>query len=199
MTIQEIARQVPETSREEWDEQFRSGRWDYLAEGPEQARYVALRTRILDAGAGSVLDVGCGSGVLRDCLGDAFTGRYVGVDWSHAALAGRTRRPGETLVCADASRLPLRGSFDVVVLSEVLYYLDEPAAVVRRLLALVAPGGQLLVSLYQPPADRHPAWHALIAALDRDIRSLGGATHQFVTGGGRRGWLLHAVTREDRA
>ncbi|MFJ4851608.1 MULTISPECIES: class I SAM-dependent methyltransferase [unclassified Streptomyces] len=192
------AARVPETTREEWNEQFRSGRWDYLTEGPEQARYVEIRNRVLAAGAASVLDVGCGTGVLRDCLGDAFTGRYVGVDWSHAALAGRIRRPGETLVCADASRLPLRGTFDVVVLSEVLYYLDEPAAAVDRMLGLVAPGGQLLVSLYQPPAERHPAWHALIAALDRVVRALSDTEYRLTTDDGRRNWLLYAITREDQ-
>jgi SAM-dependent methyltransferase len=195
VTARDTARQVPDTSRDEWEDQYRSGRWDYLAERPEQARYTALRTRIEAAGATSVLDVGCGTGVLRDCLGDRFSGRYVGVDWSHAALAGRIRRPGETLLCADASRLPLRGSFDAVVLSEVLYYLDEPLAAVRRMLALAAPTGQLLISLYQPPADRHPGWHALIGELDRDVRSLNGTAHELVTGGGSRSWRLYVLTR----
>ncbi|MEV7022795.1 class I SAM-dependent methyltransferase [Kitasatospora sp. NPDC093558] len=196
MTTRDTARQVPETSRDEWEDQYRSGRWDYLAEGPEQARYAALCDRIRSAGATSVLDVGCGTGVLRDCLGDGFTGRYVGVDWSQAALAARPPRPDETLICADAARLPVLGSFDAVVLSEVLYYLDEPLAVVRDLLGQVAPGGQLLVSLYQPPADRHPGWHALIRDLGRDVRALPGTTHEQVTGGGRRSWLLYALTRE---
>ncbi|QMU78216.1 class I SAM-dependent methyltransferase [Streptacidiphilus sp. PB12-B1b] len=196
MTPREAVRQVPETSRDEWEEQYRSGRWDYLAGGPEQARYAALCEHILTAGAAAVLDVGCGTGVLRDCLGTRFTGRYVGVDWSHAALASRNCGPGETLICADASRLPLRGRFDAVVLSEVLYYLDEPLAAVRRMLDLVAPGGQLLISLYQPPADRHPGWHALMADLDRGVRSLSGTAHQLVTGGGRRRWLLYVLTRE---
>ncbi|MEV7982007.1 class I SAM-dependent methyltransferase [Streptomyces sp. NPDC086519] len=196
MTDQDTARQVPETSRDEWEDQYRSGRWDYLAERPEQARYTALCARIEAAGAESVLDIGCGTGVLRDCLGDRFRGRYVGVDWSHAALAGRTRRPRETLLCADASRLPLRGTFDAVVLSEVLYYLDEPLAAVRGMLDLVAPGGRLLISLYQPPADRHPGWHALIGALDRDVRSLAGTAHELVTGAGRRSWRLYVLTKE---
>lgn len=189
---------VPETSREEWDEQFRSGHWDYLAARPERARYAEIRDRILAAGAMTVLDVGCGSGVLRDCLSEAFTGHYVGVDWSHEALARRGHRPGETLVCADASQLPLRGTFDVAVLSEVLYYLDEPVAAVDRMLSLVAPGGQLLISLYQPPADRHPGWHALIAALDQDVRALSSTAHQLTTDDGRRNWLLYAITKEEQ-
>jgi SAM-dependent methyltransferase len=197
VTGQSGARTVPQTSREEWDRQFRSGRWDYLADDPEQARYAALCKRILTKEATSVLDVGCGTAVLRDRLGAGFTGRYVGVDWSHAALAGRSRGPGETLICADASRLPLRGAFDAVVLSEVLYYLDEPLAAVRRMFALVAAGGQLLISLYQPPADRHPGWHALIADLDRDVRSLPGTAHQLVTGGGSRNWLLYAIAKKE--
>ncbi|MET9532187.1 class I SAM-dependent methyltransferase [Streptomyces sp. NPDC006649] len=190
--------QVPRITRDEWNEQFGSGRWDYLAEGPEQARYAAICARIRTARAASVLDVGCGAGVLRDHLGDDFSGRYLGIDWSHTVLAKRIRRRDEWLLCADASRLPLRGSFDTVVLSEVLYYLDEPLSAIARMLDLVAPGGQLLISLYQPSADRHPDWHSLIADLDRDVRAMGDTAHQLVTGHSRRNWLLHVITREEQ-
>ncbi|PBC66226.1 methyltransferase family protein [Streptomyces sp. TLI_235] len=184
------SRAVPVTSRTEWERQYRSGRWDYLAESEEDARYEAIVQRILASGSCDVLDIGCGSGVLRDRLGDRFTGRFVGVDWSHAALAARTPWPGESLVCGDASRLPLRHRFDTVVLSEVLYYLDQPGRAVARTLDLVAPGGELLVSLFQPSRRRHPGWHTLIGEIGAEL----GDAQRLVTTGGGRSWALHVLT-----
>ena len=189
---------VPQTSRAQWDEQYGSDRWRYLASPAEQARYAALAGRILAASASAVLDVGCGSGVLRDCLGARFSGRYVGMDWSRTALAARSRWPGEMLVCADAARLPLRGRFDTVVLSEVLYYLDDPVGAVHRLRRLVVAGGELLVSLYQPPADRHPGWHHLISGLDAAISQLAGDSGALIGGAGQRSWQLHVLRPEAR-
>lgn len=189
---------VPQASRAQWDEQYGSDRWRYLSSPAEQARYAALADRILAASASAVLDVGCGSGVLRDCLGARFSGRYVGMDWSRTALAARSRWPGEMLVCADAARLPLRGRFDTVVLSEVLYYLDDPVGTVHRLRRLVVAGGELLVSLYQPPADRHPGWRHLISGLDAAVSRLAGDGGALIGDTGRRSWQLHVLRSEAR-
>lgn len=191
---------VPVYSRDDWERQYRSGRWDYLTEPAEDARYTALADRVLANGARDVLDVGCGTGTLRDRLGPRFDGRYVGVDWSRDALASRGRRPGELLLCADASRLPLRSLFDAVVLSEVLYYLDAPVDAAVDMLDRVVPGGELLISLYLPSAEKHPGWHVLIAELDTRLRELpGAAAHQVVAATVGRRWALHAVTRGGRA
>jgi SAM-dependent methyltransferase len=179
--------------RTEWERQYRSGRWEYLAQPAEDARYRAIVNRIRRHAAASVLDLGCGSGVLRDHLGPAYTGRYVGIDWSVAAMAGRARSASELFVCADVTTLPLRGTFDVVILSEVLYYLDEPVRVVERAVDLVAPGGALLVSLFRPSPRRHPGWHALISRLDADLRAITDNSQEVTTEGGRT-WSLHTLT-----
>lgn len=43
-----------------------------------------------------------------------------------------------------------RGGFDLVVLHQVLHYLDDPARALREATRLVAPGGRLLVVDFAP-------------------------------------------------
>lgn len=150
----------------DWDEQYRTGRWDYLAGPAERYRFAALARQIRRYAPASVLDLGCGQGLLYEALGGpAFAGRYVGVDWSAAALppAPRTGRHG--FVCADLTHLPLRASFDLVVLGEVLYYLPDPLTALAGVDRLLTPGGQLLMSIYRPRTDRPGPWPAAVDAL----------------------------------
>ncbi|RZK97542.1 MAG: SAM-dependent methyltransferase, partial [Methylobacterium sp.] len=43
-----------------------------------------------------------------------------------------------------------RGSFDLVLVHQVLHYLDDPARALREAARLVAPGGRLLVVDFAP-------------------------------------------------
>ncbi|MDG4765257.1 class I SAM-dependent methyltransferase [Solwaraspora sp. WMMD406] len=156
----------------DWDEQYRTGRWDYLGDPAERYRFTALAGQIHRYAPDSVLDLGCGQGLLYEALGGpAFAGRYVGVDWSAAALppaarAARAARPARHgFVCADLTRLPLRASFDLAVLGEVLYYLPDPVAALADVDRLLVPGGRLLLSIYRPRPDRPGPWPAAVDAL----------------------------------
>ncbi|MBF9132216.1 class I SAM-dependent methyltransferase [Plantactinospora sp. S1510] len=186
---------VPTVGRREWNEEYRRGRWRYLGEPDEAARYQAIVARILTAGATEVLDLGCGEGLLARHLETAgFTGRYVGVDWAHSALPP-TGGPNRRFVCANLAQLPVRGQFAVVVLSEVLYYLDDPDRALAEALALVAPAGELVVSLYRPAAERHPGWHSLISDLATRLAGLAGDQGALIGSAGHRRWSMHVVTR----
>jgi SAM-dependent methyltransferase len=128
------------------DEMFRieSEHWWFVGKRLVTAALLAER---LERGAAlRVLDVGCGTGGVLGGLGPR--SHAVGVDRSPAALAYCRRRGLVHLACADGGQLPFGpGTFDVVLLLDVLeHYADEGAllADVRRLLA---PGGMLLVSV----------------------------------------------------
>ncbi|MGN5380944.1 class I SAM-dependent methyltransferase [Streptomyces lasalocidi] len=190
----DAARQVTKADRAGWDREYLSGRWDYLVGPAEQARYIELVRHIESNRAQTVLDVGCGSGILRKFLGEPFQGRYVGVDWAHSALVDCTRTRDDLFICADATRLPFRAKFHAVVLSEVLYYLDDPIGVIDYLLNYVQSNGHLLISLYRPPLDRHPKWYELIHMIDAHLRDAANAEHCMVTGGGSRSWVLHILS-----
>ena len=91
-----------------------------------------------------VLDVGCAHGYIAEVL-KAQGCRVFGVE-RNAADAAQARAHCEQVVVADVEapgwveELPVR-DFDVVVLSDVLEHLRDPAAALRRLRGLLRPDG----------------------------------------------------------
>jgi len=113
----------------------------------EERRLRAL-VELAGAGAGArVLEVGCGAGHVLERFGGA---RLVGVDLSPMMLA-RTRRrlDGQVeLIQASADRLPFEDAeFDVVLCTEVLEHVLDPAAVVAELMRVATPDGRVIVSI----------------------------------------------------
>ena len=101
----------------------------------------------------SVLDVGCGGGVLSDAM--ARSGAAVtGIDLSSKALrvaqlhALEAQTPNVTYreISAEALAHEQPGSFDVVTCMEMLEHVPDPASVVRACSALVKPGGWVFFS-----------------------------------------------------
>ncbi|MCG6121127.1 MAG: metalloregulator ArsR/SmtB family transcription factor [Microvirga sp.] len=104
----------------------------------------------------NLLDLGTGTGrMLR--LVAPLAGRAVGLDASHAMLSVARAN----LEKAGLSRIELRqgdihappvesNAFDLVIIHQVLHYLDDPARALREAARLVAPGGRLLVVDFAP-------------------------------------------------
>jgi SAM-dependent methyltransferase len=87
-------------------------------------------------------------------------GRAVGLDASHAMLSVARANLEE----AGLARVELRqgdiyappfarGAFDLVVVHQVLHYLDDPARALREAARLLGPGGRLLVVDFAPMAS----------------------------------------------
>ncbi len=111
---------------------------------------------------GSLLEVGIGDGGFRDLLP---VGEHVGVDLDPELVArARAAHPDGEYLEADvedpglAERLAGR-RFDSVLCVNVLEHLEDDATAVRNLLALLRPGGHLLLLV--------PAHQALFGPLDR--------------------------------
>jgi 2-polyprenyl-3-methyl-5-hydroxy-6-metoxy-1,4-benzoquinol methylase len=138
--------------REEWERQYAGGGWEFLRGTDELARYGVLTAYLhhLHPG-GSVLDVGCGEGLLRDRLAPLGYSRFVGVDLSAAAVEAASRRPDPlaTFEAVDAERYTPSGRFDAVVFNECLYYFEDPIGAVRRYRPSLEEGGTLIVSMFR--------------------------------------------------
>jgi SAM-dependent methyltransferase len=94
----------------------------------------------------SVLDVGCGTGLMLDAL--RRHARPVGVDFSDLAMKYCAQRGIERLVCARVEALPFGdGSFDLLLALDLLEHLDDDAALMREMWRLLRPGGYLLISV----------------------------------------------------
>ncbi|MBL6430573.1 MAG: class I SAM-dependent methyltransferase [Alphaproteobacteria bacterium] len=136
-----------------WDEEYRAGRWSFLRDLPESGRYGIIGmwlslTETLD----SVLDIGCGEGLLYERLQPMGIKRYVGVDLAPAALNIANVDPDlASLRAGDLHTFTPEGeTFSAIVFNEVLHFSDDPAAAVARYVPFLAPGGVIAVSMYSP-------------------------------------------------
>jgi 2-polyprenyl-3-methyl-5-hydroxy-6-metoxy-1,4-benzoquinol methylase len=137
-------------SAQTWEAQYATGRWDFLAELSELARFSVLAGYIchLKPG-GTVLDTGCGQGVLLRRLSSSGYSKYVGIDLSASAIAVAQQHANDrsTFLAADCEEYSPAQQFDVIVFNEVLCCLHDPLRTVQRYVRALNPGGILLVSL----------------------------------------------------
>src|SRR4051794_13029667 len=111
-------------------------------------------------GARRVVELGCGLGLPS--IAAALAGaRVLATDWSAAAVArtaDNARRNGtqvETLVCSWSQPEPIveRGTWDVVLASDVLYERRDVEPLLRLLPRLLGGGEAWIADPGRPPAD----------------------------------------------
>ena len=94
----------------------------------------------------TVLDLGCGDGSLLASLQPS---RGVGVDFSLPMLAdARRRHPDLDFVCGDVERLPISGTFDYVIASNVVGFVIDVNELFRTLTSVTHPSSRVIVAYY---------------------------------------------------
>jgi 2-polyprenyl-3-methyl-5-hydroxy-6-metoxy-1,4-benzoquinol methylase len=133
------------------DREYSGGEWDYLRELDELSRFsvIAGYCHCLKP-HGSILEIGCGEGILQERLDAAKHSRFIGVDISAAAISRAAHKQNErtTFVAADASSYCPDEAFDVIIFNECLEYFTDPVGLVRRYERFLKPGGTFIVSMF---------------------------------------------------
>jgi ArsR family transcriptional regulator len=170
--------------------------WDRIRSlhAPEAAVQEAVLDALGPKPIRDCLDLGTGTGRMLQLLAPK-AARVVGLDANHAMLSvarANLERAGLARVelrQGDIYAPPFpRNAFDLVVVHQVLHYLDDPARALREAARLVSPGGRLLVIDFAP--------HSLEFLREHQAhRRLGFAREQV------QGWLEEAgldctLTRE---
>lgn len=110
-----------------WEAQYLDGEWDHLKDLSHVPLYGVLvgYYKFFKQG-GSILDVGCGEGVFQERLGSNSYSRYVGIDISDEAIRRASLKEDDNtkFIRIDASNFHIKEIFDVIVFSEILYYIE---------------------------------------------------------------------------
>ncbi|HWI71844.1 MAG TPA: class I SAM-dependent methyltransferase [Baekduia sp.] len=118
----------------------------------------------------SVLDVGCGEGVLTQQWAKRLEGRVVGIDLEDPAIQAeweKRREPNLEYRVMKAENLPfVDGEFDVATAIEVLEHVPDPEHTVAEMARCASK--HLLVSV-----PREPLWRGLNMARGAYLKDLG--------------------------
>jgi 2-polyprenyl-3-methyl-5-hydroxy-6-metoxy-1,4-benzoquinol methylase len=130
----------------------------------------ALADLFARAAPRSLLDVGCGEGVLTHRWAQALEGRVVGIDLEDPAIQSewqKRRAPNLEYRVMKAENLPFGdGEFDLACAIEVLEHVPDPEHTVAEMARVSS--GHLLVSV-----PREPLWRALNMARGAYLRDFG--------------------------
>jgi ubiquinone/menaquinone biosynthesis C-methylase UbiE len=116
----------------------------------------------------SLLDVGCGEGIVTDELALLLpSARVTGIDVPNAGLASEWSRRSAEYVAGTAYELPFDdGEFDLVSAIEVFEHLERPEAALTEMARVARK--HVLVSV-----PREPLWRVANVASGRYLRELG--------------------------
>ena len=138
-----------------WDKQYKSGRWESLKSEKEAKRYHQIIDYLKKHGSDnpSIMDIGCGDGVLNQRLDEVEFSYFLGLDFSKVSIdkAKAKNFPKSEFETADAIKYHPKRNFDAIVFNEAFYYIrdTEKQNVLDRMLDHLNENGIIITSIYR--------------------------------------------------
>lgn len=150
------------TRRDVWDPE-RYGRF----RDERAAPFLDLLALVTSRPGLRVVDLGCGTGELTRLAHERLLAREtVGIDLSEAMLARAAEHAGGGLSFRPGDAATVTGGpYDVVLSNAALHWVPDHAALLERLAALLADGGELAIQV--PANEAHPS-HAVARDVARE-------------------------------
>jgi predicted TPR repeat methyltransferase len=138
-------------SRSAWEKEYQDGQWQCLYGESEAPRYALVASFIRRRqGPITLLDVGCGEGVILRHLDLGCVRRYVGLDLAQTALDGiQPQRSQDRYICSSLETYAPDEKWDVILFGEVLYYTHDPVGQLRKFESSLNKDGFFVVSMHQ--------------------------------------------------
>jgi ubiquinone/menaquinone biosynthesis C-methylase UbiE len=114
----------------------------------------AVVAAVASAGPTSILDVGCGTGLLTTRLATSIPGaRVIGCEPSDGMVQRAADRPEPvTWLRGAGERLPIRaGSVDAVVSTDSFHWIPDQAAALAEFARVLRPGGRVFIAVLTSP------------------------------------------------
>ncbi len=138
-----------------WNKQYKSGRWESLKSEIEAKRYYQILDYLKEFAPAnpSILDIGCGDGVMNRHMQDVTFDYFLGVDFSSVSIekAKEQHFPKAEFLAEDAIKFQPKRNFDAIIFNEAFYYIpeSEKTRVLNLMLDHLNPGGVVISSIFR--------------------------------------------------
>lgn len=139
-----------EFSAQQWDAEYSKRQWDYLGNISELARYSIITGYVSHIKPNaSILEVGCGAGLLFNRLKYLPYSKYTGIDISEKAIQDATKFSDEKTIftTANGANFSDNAGYDIIIFNEALYYFDDCISVLNHYKSMLNVGGYFIVSM----------------------------------------------------
>lgn len=135
-----------------WENTYRQGKWSYLKYLDQLGRFSIMAGYVhrLKPG-GTLLEVGCGEGLLTESLNKDNYFKYIGIDISKEAIQKAYSRADEKTIFlnTEGAEFVTKERFDAILIIETLYYFNNPLQILQYYEKFLNDDGLFIISMYR--------------------------------------------------